>query len=77
MTASKLLNRPALTKNTLPLPPSSAGVPKTLIVPFNLPAAINSLMAIPADTLAVPNKWCPQAWPAFFPTIGSLSADAD
>ena len=43
--------------NTFPLPPSSAGHPYTLIVPFNFPLAINSLIAIPADTLAVPNKW--------------------
>ena len=41
---------------TFPLPPSSAGVPNTFMVPFILPSAISFLMAIPDATEPVPNK---------------------
>ena len=43
---------------------SSAGVPKNFTVPSIEPFSINSFIAIAAPKLAVPNKLCPQPWPA-------------
>ena len=64
MTASTSSNTPSRTMNTLPEPPSSAGVPIMRSVPFTSFACIHCLSAIADATLPVPNRWCPQPCPA-------------
>jgi hypothetical protein len=64
MTASTSSKTPSRTMNTLPDPPSSAGVPIMRSVPFTPLACIHRLSAIAAAALAVPRRWCPQPWPA-------------
>jgi len=50
---------------------SSAGEPKTLIVPGSLYLSMASLTAIAAAAAAVPMALCPQPWPGAPATIGS------
>ena len=56
MAASTSSNTPSRTMNTLPDPPSSAGVPTMRSVPLMPFACIHCLSAIAAATLPVPNR---------------------
>ncbi len=61
MAAPTSPNAPACAISTLPPPPSSPGVPKTVTPPRSGPSA--SLSATPAAALATPMMLWPQACP--------------
>ena len=60
-TASTPLNSPSRTIYTFALPPSSAGVPYSLMVPAFLFLISHSLSVIAAADVAVPKRLWPQA----------------
>src|SRR5690606_16159456 len=61
-TTSTPSKNPSRTRYTLPPPPSSAGVPNTLIVPWLPVSSSQVLMATAPATDAVPNTLWQQAW---------------